>query len=67
MPTVEYLLSYEVESPGEVEDIEQRLRATSPETMTVVEAPEVCVHGTTITRKPDGTGGSAATTSRDDD
>lgn len=34
---VEYVLSYEVDSPGEVEDIEQRLRATSPLTMDAVE------------------------------
>lgn len=33
---VEYVLSYEVTSPGEVEDIEGRLRATNPTTLDTV-------------------------------
>lgn len=33
MAIIEYHLVYDVKSPGEVEDIEQRLRATDPDTM----------------------------------
>lgn len=54
MPVVEYLLSYEAESPGEVEDIEQRLRATSPLTMDVVVQEQRCPHGNSIEHKDDG-------------
>lgn len=40
---VEYVVGYEVESEGEIEDIEGRLKSTSPDTMDLVSESEVDV------------------------